>query len=150
MVRKMGKNKEVVNKASYELSEFLTFIRKVEIDYLQAKEDMEKEDRLTQDYLHLLELGGLTTDERSRVATQIVKNRQNRRKAKDTFEELSVLYDFYIKNKKFFNDLQQVLGELRKQENRHKDRVYIPRVINLESLGLQDKMSFTESTKKKV
>ena len=43
-------------------------------------------------------------------------------------------------NKKALNDLKQVLGKMRKTEEWHEDRVYVPRVLPAEAFEWQIKV----------
>lgn len=97
---------------------------------------MKNEERITQDYLHKLELEGLNCRERSKIATQLVTNRQARRTYKDAVEELEPIVAFFEdpQNRRFINNLAQLLGQVRKVENYHKNRLYIPKVIPGEPL----------------
>ena len=86
---------------------------------------------MTQDYLHSLELDDLKCDERSKIATKLMINRKDRRYYKDRVEEFEPIVQFFDdpQNKKVLDKLKQVLGQVRKAENYHKDRIYIPRVL---------------------
>ena len=92
---------------------------------------MKKQEALTQDYLHSLELDGLNCSERSKLATKLAANRKDRRYYKDRVEELEPIVTFFAdqQNKKMLDRLQQVLGQVRKQENYHKDRTYTPKIL---------------------
>ena len=88
-------------------------------------------DKLTQDYLHKLELGNLDYKERARVATQLAQCRRSRRECKDTVEVLEPLVQFLEsdKGKNLYNLVRETLGKTRKVEERMETRVYIPRVL---------------------
>lgn len=118
-------------KPSENLSAFLNFITAAQSHYNFCLEEMEKQDLLTQDYLHSLELDGLNCKERSKLATKLATNRKDRRYYKDRIEELKPIIDWLSDpvNTKAINLLKQVLGEVRKQENYHKNRIYIPKVL---------------------
>ena len=60
----------------------------VKNDYVWNSEEVNRLDKLTQDYLHMLELDGLNYEERAKVATKLSKCRQLRRTSKDTVEIL--------------------------------------------------------------
>jgi hypothetical protein len=92
---------------------------------------MKKQDQLTQDFLHSLELDDLKCDERSKLATKLAINRKDRRYYKDRVEELQPIVDFFAdpQNKKVLDKLTNVLGACRKAEHYHKDRIYVPKVL---------------------
>lgn len=117
---------------SAELAIFLNYIRAVPTQYKLAKEEYDKQEALTQDYLHSLELDTLTYKQRCKIATKLTKNRKNRRKAKDNLEVLTPLYNYITDpvNKRVFDKLTDVLGDTRKVEKYHSNRHYVPRVLN--------------------
>lgn len=118
-------------KPSEYISEFLNFISSAQKSYSFYIAEQEKQEKLTQDYLHSLELDGLKRDERSKVATKLAINRKERRYYKDRVEELEPIAMFFSdpQNKKVLDKLTQVLGAVRKQETYHKDRIYVPKVL---------------------
>ena len=116
-----------MNKSPSEyLAEFLNFITEAKSQYTFCSNEVNNQDKLTQDYLHSLELDGLKRDERSKVATKLAINRKDRRYFKDRVEELEPIIKFFEEpqNKKVLDKLTQVLGAIRKAEGYHKDRKY--------------------------
>ena len=49
------------------LSAFLKFIEEVKTEYQYCYEEVNRQEKLTQDYLHALELGGLLRDQIGRA-----------------------------------------------------------------------------------
>lgn len=92
---------------------------------------MQKQDKLTQDYLHSLELDELKYEERNKIATQLAINRKDRRYFKDKVEEYEPIINFFSEsqNKALLNKLQNILGKVRKIENYHKNRFYVPKIL---------------------
>lgn len=117
-------------KPSQTIEKFLNLLKGIENIHNCYEAKIKEQDELTQDFLHALELDNLNTGERSKLATQLKYNRQDRRYYKDRLEEIEPLYSFYCNNKKVVNDLQQTLGAVRKQEKYHADRAYRPRVLD--------------------
>ena len=113
------------------ISEFLDFISNIQSSYNDCLEEMKKQEKLTQDYLHSLELDNLKCAERSKLATKLVVCRKDRRYFKDRVEEFEPIVKFFEdqQNKKMLDKLKEVLGQVRKQENYHKYRTYIPKVL---------------------
>lgn len=113
------------------ISEFLNFLSSVESSYNFCLAEMKKQEQLTQDYLHSLELDDLRYDERNKVATKLAMNRKDRRYYKDRVEEYEPIIKFLNdqKNKQVIKQLTQVLGEVRRQEQYHNKRFYIPKVL---------------------
>lgn len=118
-------------KPSEYITEFLNFVANAQVQHRLYEEEVNNQDKLTQDFLHKLELGELKCDERSKVATKLAINRQDRRYYKDRVEELKSIVEFFNDpiNKKVLDKMKQVLGETRRWESYHKDRKYIPRVL---------------------
>jgi len=118
------------------LKTFLDFVENAKSEYNFNLEAMKNEERITQDYLHMLELEGLNYRERSKIATQLVANRQARRNYKDAVEELEPIVEFFEEahNRNLINQLSQLLGQVRKVENYHQKRFYIPKVVPGETI----------------
>ena len=116
---------------SEQISNFLSFLTKSQAKYNDSFEEVNRLDKLTQDYLHQLELDNLKCAERSKVATQLAICRKDRRYYKDKVEELQPLIDFLEEpeNKKVIEKLKRVLGETKKREKGHENRFYVPRVL---------------------
>lgn len=100
-------------------------------DYSWSREEVNRMDKLTQDYLHMLELDNLDYGERAKVATQLSRCRQLRREHKDTAEILEPLIQYLEsdKGRNLCNLLKEVLGKTRKAEEKMENRIYHPRVL---------------------
>ena len=120
-----------MKKNSEYIAEFLNLVSDAQTKYRVYVDEVNTQDKLTQDYLHKLELGELKCEERSKVATKLAINRQDRRYYKDRVEELEPIVKFFEDpaNKKVLDKMRPLLGEVRKWESYHKDRKYIPRVL---------------------
>lgn len=121
----------MIDNPSEQITNFLNFITAAQSHYKFCKDEQEKQEKLTQDYLHSLELDGLNCSERSKLATKLAINRKDRRYYKDRVEELEFIVKFFEdpQNKKMLDKIKQVLGETRKAESYHKDRKYIPKIL---------------------
>ena len=113
------------------LKTFLDFVDAAQSQYNFNLEAMKNEERITQDYLHKLELDGLNCRERSKIATQLAHNRQARRQYKDAVEELEPIVEFFEdpKNRGVIHAMAQLLGQVRKVENYHQKRFYVPKAV---------------------
>lgn len=82
-----------------------------------------------QDLLHKLEIENLTRDERAKLATELRDCRRLRRKYKDVVEELEPIagYCGTAAGMQAVKQLSRFVGELRKVENYHQNRHYVPR-----------------------
>lgn len=118
-------------KPSEYIAEFLKFVAEAQVKYGLYWDEVNTQDKLTQDYLHSLELDNLKCDERSKLATKLMANRKDRRYYKDRVEELEPIVKFFEdhQNKRVLNLMTNVLGDVRKAEGYHKDRKYKPRVL---------------------
>lgn len=121
-------------KISKHVEDFLNFLRNAQSEYTWSMEKEKEQDELTQDFLHLLELENPSYHERAKIAGYLSEARQERRQYKDNVEELKSIVEFVQGNKKFLNELEQVLGEVRKQEKYHMNRSYRPRVLDEETI----------------
>ena len=118
-------------KPSEYITEFLNFVTEARIQHKFYSEEVVKQDKLTQDYLHSLELDGLKCSERSKIATKIVTNRKDRRYFKNKVEELEPIIKLFEDQhaQRVLNQMTQVLGQTRKIESYHKHGKYKPRVL---------------------
>lgn len=118
-------------KFSTAISDFVQMMEEASKDYAWNYDEVNRMDRLTQDYLHKLELDNLDYKERAKIATQITKCRQARRACKDTVEVLKPLVEFLEsdRGKNLYNLVREALGKTRKVEERMETRVYFPRVL---------------------
>lgn len=122
----------MVNKLPSEyITEFLNFISDAQSHYKFCYDEVNEQDKLTQDYLHSLELDDLKCSERSKLATKLATNRKDRRYYKDRVEELEPIVQFLNEphNKKVLDKFTDVLGKVRKAERYHEGRTYVPRVL---------------------
>ena len=121
----------MIDKPSEQITNFLNFITAAQSHYKFCEEERERQDALTQDFLHSLELDNLSCGERSKLATKLKINRKDRRYYKDRVEELKPIITFFEEpqNKKVLDKLQQVLGQVKKQERYHEYRTYIPKIL---------------------
>ena len=119
---------KVMNKKSDIVKAFLDLIDESQEEYETAYEKVGECDRLTQDLLHKLELGGYKN--RNRVATELARCRHERRAYKDVREEAEVIIGWTTSKEgaRALNLIRNMLGDLRKVEQYHENRSYKPRV----------------------
>lgn len=112
------------------IEQFLKLIDDCNSKYSYYFEIVGNCDKKTTDYLHALELENLKYIERAKLATEERNNLKERRKAKDIVEKIEPIKNYLENsdNKKAINLLRQLLGTVRKVEDRHKNRYYIKRV----------------------
>ena len=100
-------------------------------NYAWCDAEITRMERLTQDYLHKLELGNLDYRERAKVATAMAKCRRRRRECKDTIEILDPLVQFLYseRGKNLIHLMNEVLGKTRRVEKNMETRTYCYRVL---------------------
>ena len=116
------------------ISEFLNLMAQAQKDFVWSQEEVHRQDQLTQDYLHMLELGDCSYHKKARIAEAMGECRAERRAHKDNVAILTPLITFLEseKGKMTLSQLQQTLGAVRKAERAIQDRRYVPRVLSQE------------------
>lgn len=129
------KGAEHVDEKKIDVSEWLSmFLQNMDQyakDYEWAVQEETRLERLTQDYLHLLELAELDYHGRAKLAAKLREHRIQRRAAKDTVIVLEPIVEFLNseRGKLLIGQLQQVLGKVRKAEKYIDQRTYTPKVL---------------------
>lgn len=113
---------------SYNIESFLNFLREAEELYKTSYDKVNELDKLTQDYLHDIELGDFDYKGRAKIATKLKETRQARRKYKDVTLTLQPVKEWVQLHKGTINELQQTLGKVRKEEKALTNRIYIRKV----------------------
>lgn len=123
----------IEKKLSQQISDFLDLLAEAESVYNFNYEKVGEYDKLTINYTHSLELEDLSYQESCKKTTQLKKHLKERRKCKNKVEEYKPIVDFLAdkNNKKIINQLKQTLGAIRKVEDYHSNRHYIPRDVNV-------------------
>lgn len=127
--------KKAPQKFSKSLSDILKLFDEVPKEYTWHYESVHTLELLTQDYLHRLELEGLLYEERAKVATQLMRCRQERREHKDAIQILEPLVEYLQTDygKRALKMLREVLGKTRREEEYQQTRTYRPKVLDRES-----------------
>lgn len=114
------------------LSEFCKFCDDMEQAYNYNYDAVNRLDKMTQDFLHILELKTRNYKERAKIATQLAQCRQERRDVKDFLEDVDSLIKFLRSDKGIacMKALRQVVGSTRKAEEYHKTREYKFRILS--------------------
>lgn len=118
-------------KPSQYIADFLNFLKDSQSLYNYAVDMEDKEEKLTQDFLHKLEFEANDYKTKCKVVTKLSSNRKERRRYKDIVQELEPIVEWANSDygQKAINMLKQSLGQVRKQENYHTDRTYYPRIL---------------------
>lgn len=113
------------------ISEFCNMVADAQQNYLWNQEELSRLDKLTQDYLHKLELENLDYKGRAKIATRLSLCRKMRRASKDTIEVLEPFMSFLNsdKGKNMMNLMREALGKTRKVEEKMNNRTYRFKVL---------------------
>lgn len=126
-------NGEENMKNSKILADFLNMLSEAEQMNHEAIQQLERLDKLTQDYLHGLEF--CQYKDRPKIATALARVRKERRKWKDVKEETDTLVEWMESNKVVYNKMREMLGQLRKVEKYHNnERIYTPKSAESEDI----------------
>lgn len=117
---------EIVN-CSTELNAFLSFLRTCEESNRLAILTENDMDCQTQDILHNIELNENSQYDYICQGFALRDIRRKRRKAKDIKEATAPICNWMKENRKVINDLERLLGDVRKQEKQAQNRSYTNR-----------------------
>ena len=125
------KNNCGVPQFSYAIGELIELLENAKKDYYWNTDEVNRLNGLQQDFLHQLELDGLNYAERAKVATKLMKCRQDRRDSKDMVRVLDPLVKYLEsdKGKNMLNLMKEVLGKTRRVEKEMEHRIYVPREL---------------------
>lgn len=120
---------------SKSLEDFCEKSRQALSDYAWNKDEIQRLDKLTQDYLHKLELDELGYKERAKIATALRDCRRLRRQSKDTVEILEpfVMFLNSERGKNMMNLMNEALGKTRKIEEHMRARTYRYKVLEVKN-----------------
>ena len=129
----MGTQKDL-SPYSEELNQFIRFLESAKKKYEDCKIELNRQEQLKIDLLHLLELKCTSTKDRTRISKKLQQCLLWRRECKDTIALLEPLVYFMNTDKGKFviNQLPQVLGSMRKEEKHIANRGYAPRIMTYE------------------
>ncbi len=129
--------REYMEAKSEAISDFLNFLREAKEQLHIAEENEKHANDETQDILHRLELYDDPYDRSAHLAGMLRFIRRKRRNAKDEIETASKIVDWSTENAKAVNSLKELLGEVRKCEQRHRQRLYGNRTNLLNSWDIK-------------
>lgn len=114
-------------KDSEKLSAFLDFLRSSDEELCIACSIQRDMDQATQDILHHIEMQENTQHGFILEGIALKNIRQKRRNAKDREKILTPVVEWFAANKRVVNDLERLLGKIRKEEKSIEHRAYINR-----------------------
>lgn len=115
---------------SKQIKQFLDFIDESRQLHRLSLDNVQTEERRQTDLLHEIEFSS-NAKERNRVATELGKCRKDRRRYKDDVKRYELIVNFFSdsQNQKVLNQMRQLLGRQRKEEEYlDGERVYKKRV----------------------
>lgn len=107
------------------ISNFLKFIRESKTNYQIASEQENHTNNETQDILHRMELKSDSYHDMAKMAKRLKQVRQKRREAKNIKEVTEPILKWANEYEKVIRTLEIILGDVRKIEERIKNRCYI-------------------------
>lgn len=112
---------------SEQIEKFLNFLREARQKYDIAAAEETEANNATQDLLHSLELDDNKYHDSARIALALRQIRKERREAKDKEVKLQPIIDRSAENLRVIQELEQLLGAVRKAERNSVGRRYIPK-----------------------
>lgn len=112
---------------SEQIEKFLNFLREARQEYDIAVAEETEANNATQDLLHSLELDDNKYHDSARIALALKQIRKERREAKDKGVNLQPIIDWSTENIRVIQELEQLLGAVRKAERNSVGRRYIPK-----------------------
>ena len=114
------------------IEDFCKMTEQARLDYEWNKAEVNRLDKLTQDYLHKLELDNLNYAERAKIATKLAECRKQRRASKDTVLILEpfITYLESDKGKLTLRSMKELLGNTRQIEKRMETRSYRSKILD--------------------
>lgn len=120
---------------SEDIGMFLSFLRDSELEIEAAKQNLAEAEMETQDILHAVEFGDYNGRKTASITKALQEVRLKRRSAKDILETYEPILRWSSEQKEVIKSLERLLGEVRKSERRHQNRIYIPRTTIMMELG---------------
>lgn len=123
------------------IEDFLNFLDETEELYSVQRQNLQDRNGDQEDLLHYIELGKADGKIRLALYSKFQETRKERRRAKDDIAVCEPIVEWITKNKPAINSLRNLLGTVRKIENRQANRSYAIR-----GHILDDVTSFTHLT----
>lgn len=106
------------------LEDFLSFLDGTEELYSIQRQNLSDRNGDQEDLLHYIELGKADGKARLALYSKFKRIRKERRRAKDDIAICEPIVEWITKNKPAINSLRNLLGSVRKIENRQENRSY--------------------------
>ncbi len=119
---------------SAQIENFLRFLTNCDEKYNIAVSKENDADAATQDILHHIELEENSQLDYIYEGLQLHCIRKERRRAKDTQQLTNPIKEWAASNKRIIKELEQLLGEVRRQERYIENRSYTPKTDVLKIL----------------
>ena len=112
---------------SCDIEQMRNIVLTAETEFRNATEELNYCDKKTQDILHEMELLDHSYHETAHLATELRDIRRRRRVAKNTIERLEPVVRWKNEQAGAMNKLSNVIGIMRKIEEKHNSQVYYHR-----------------------
>lgn len=120
------------------IKNFLDYLRDVEVSFAANSTAEVVANSETQDLLHFLELSEQDEPTMIAVCNRIKQIRNERREAKDYVTQAGYVVSWIDANRPVIKALEQLLGNVRKEERRGENRIFAPRTKILDHLTEQE------------
>ncbi len=130
----MAKKKveEPARKRSEIIGDFLKLLEECTAKYQFNYDEVHDKELLATDIEHKLEIQDLNYHQFANLAKSLKQCQKERRVYKDEVEELEPLKNWMAENKNMFNSITKLKGEVKKVEDKHANRGYMPRIMTME------------------
>lgn len=120
------------------LEDFLKYLRETESMFHANQMAELAAGSETQDLLHYLELCDQDDETMVSVCKRLKEIRKERRDAKDYILQAGYIVSWIEENRQAIKGLEQLLGQIRKEERRGENRVFSPRTSAIDRLTKED------------
>lgn len=119
------------------LRDFIKATKTAQSEYKYYYAKVGELEKATLDILHQIELG--KSGERNKWATKLSEVRKERRFAKDRIAVTEPFKKYAEENQPLIKGVERLLGEVRKEQDKLKDRKYAPRILKNLTIDCWDK-----------
>lgn len=141
------------DKAEQHINNLIEMYHDIKTTYEYNLKNLTDLDMELQDLQHEIELSTFTASAGYKLAKELKKVRQERRKVKDENDTMKFLYDYLIVNanyKTMPNDFNRVRNEIKKENEKKNNRFYIPRIRTDMTINTKEKVTDIGRKLKKV
>lgn len=139
-----------MSKAKQHVDNLIDILKDIKDTYDFNYQNINDLDKETQDLEHEIEIGQYDSKKGYKLVKEFRRVRQERRKLSDENATLKYLYDYFTNQKTMLKDLQDIRGEIKREEDKLINRLYMPKIRNDLTIPTREKpTSITKITKLK-